>query len=96
MRAVVRAFLEQDLTRQLGDVNRTMLEQIDLVERAFEQLGHAVSYSMGTVAVELREEEKILARSWALRSGDCVRRKRTLPMKWNTPKVPMPPSIKLR
>ena len=30
MRAVVRAFLEQDLTRQLGDVNRTMLEQIDL------------------------------------------------------------------
>ena len=58
MRAVVRAFLEQDLTRQLGDVNRTMLEQIDLVERAFEQLGHAVSYSMGTVAVELREEGK--------------------------------------
>ena len=58
MRAVVRAFLEQDLTRQLGDVNRAMLDQIDIVERAFEQLGHAVSYSMGTVAIELREEGK--------------------------------------
>ena len=58
MRAVVRAFLERDLTRQLGDVNRAMLEQIDVVERAFEQLGHAVSYSMGTVAIELREEGK--------------------------------------
>ena len=58
MRAVVRAFLEQDLTRQLGDVNRAMLEQVDVVERAFEQLGHAVSYSMGTVAVELSEGGK--------------------------------------
>ena len=58
MRAVVRAFLEQDLTRQLGDVNRAMLEQVDVMERAFEQLGHAVSYSMGTVAVELREGDK--------------------------------------
>ncbi len=54
----MRAFLEQDLTRQLGDVNRAMLEQVDVVERAFEQLGHAVSYSMGTVAVELREGGK--------------------------------------
>lgn len=55
LRAVVASFIEQDLIRRLGDVNREMIEQVNVVLAAIEQYTTSVNYSMGTIAVELRE-----------------------------------------
>jgi len=58
MRAVVRTYLERDLTHRLGDINRAMLDQVETFSRAVDQLWQTVNFSLGNVAVELREAGK--------------------------------------
>jgi hypothetical protein len=58
MRAVVRTYLESDLTHRLGDINSSMLEQIETISHAVEQFWQTVNFSLGSVAVELREVGK--------------------------------------
>jgi len=58
MRAVVRTYLETDLTHSLGDINSSMLNQIETVSHAVEQFWQTVNFSLGSVAVELREVGK--------------------------------------
>ncbi len=58
MRAVVRTYLESDLTHRLGDINGSMLDQIETISRAVEQFWQTVNFSLGSVAVELREVGK--------------------------------------
>ncbi|MFT7691418.1 MAG: hypothetical protein ACI8P2_000033 [Candidatus Latescibacterota bacterium] len=58
MRAVVRTYIESDLTHRLGDINSSMLDQIETVSHAVEQFWQTVNFSLGSVAVELREVGK--------------------------------------
>lgn len=58
MRAVVRTYLESDLTHRLGDINSSMLEQIETISHAVEQFWQTVNFSLGSVSIELREVGK--------------------------------------
>lgn len=58
VRAVVRTYLEGELTHRLGDVNGAMLGQARELEIGVEELGQTASFSLGNVVIELREVGK--------------------------------------
>ncbi len=58
MRAVVRTYIERELTHRLADVNQSMVAQVNAVLQSVDQLGQTVDFSLGTVSVELREVGK--------------------------------------
>lgn len=58
MRAVVRTYIERELTHRLADVNQSMIAQVEAVLQSVEQLGQTVDFSLGTVSVEMREVGK--------------------------------------
>jgi hypothetical protein len=58
VRAVVRTYLEGELLHRLGDVNGEMLTQISELKGATDELSQNVGFSLGTVAIELREVGK--------------------------------------
>ena len=58
VRAVVRTYLEGELTHRLGDVNGAMLEQAKELEAGIEELIQTTSFSLGNVGIELREVGK--------------------------------------
>jgi hypothetical protein len=58
VRAVVRTYLERHLIPRLGDINGEMIDQVRRAETWIDELWHVISFSLGNVAIELREAGK--------------------------------------
>jgi hypothetical protein len=59
IRAVVRTYLDRDLVLRLGEVNESMLALVRRTDAQVDELWHVVNFSLGNVAVELREDGKV-------------------------------------
>lgn len=58
VRAVVRTYLEGELIHRLGDVSGAMIGQLKEMETAIDDLWQSINFSLGNVAIELREAGK--------------------------------------